>query len=709
MPRLVVPCLLLPCLAVIGSLPAACSSAVPPAATAPEYRQVTQVDTYHGVEIADPYRALEEPDSPETRAWIEAQNARTFEFLGRIPERTEIRRRLTELWNYEKTGVPVARGERVFYSHNDGLRAQSRLMVRDGDGEARVLLDPNDLSSDGTVALSQWTPSPDGSLLAYATQSSGSDWQEWRVRDVATGQDRGDRIRWSKFSGASWAADGSGFYYSRYAAPAEGEEYSGVNYHQKLYFHTLGTDAADDRLEYERPDEKEWGFGGEVTEDGRYLVVGVWRGTEPRNLIFYRDLERSDAPMVELIPDWVARYDFLGNEGPRFWFKTEADAPRGRIVEVDVSADEPVFRTVIAENEDTLESARLVGGRLICTYLQHAHSRVAVHLLDGTLDFELDLPGIGSVGGFSGRASDRRTFFEFSGFTTPSEVHELDLRTGSTQLFARPDVPFDPADYETEQVFVTSPDGTRVPMFLVHRRGLSKDGALPVVLYGYGGFGISLTPWFNASNLAWMERGGVYAVANLRGGGEYGDEWHRAGTKLQKQNVFDDFIACAEWLVDEGYTRPDRIAISGGSNGGLLVGACMTQRPDLFGACLPAVGVLDMLRYHKFTIGWAWVSDYGSVDDPEEFRALLAYSPLHNLEEGRCYPPTLITTGDHDDRVVPAHSFKFAAALQAAQGCDHPCLIRVETRAGHGAGKPTDKIIEERADVMAFLVHVFGL
>lgn len=695
------------CVALLAS--ACASDPTPRLDPAPEYPTVTQIDIYHGVEVADPYRGLEDPDTPETRAWIEAQNERTFAFLRGIPERESIRERMTELWNYEKVGVPRRRGDRLFYSRNDGLQPQSVLLVQQDGGEPRVLLDPNELSEDGTVALSGWSPSPDGSLLAYATQSAGSDWQEWRVRDVATGEDLPDHVRWSKFSGASWTADGTGFYYSAYDAPEEGAEFHGVNYYQKLYFHRVGTDSSEDRLAYERPDHKEWGFGGRVTEDGRYLVVNVWRGTEPRNLVFVRDLEQPAAEMRELISEWVAGYDFLGNVGSRFWFQTDLDAPRGRVVVVDVAADEPQFETVVAEHDDTLESSSLVGGKLVCTYLHHAHSVVRVHELDGAPAYEVALPEMGSADGFRGRSTDSTTYFAFSSFTTPTEIRALDLDSGDVTLFAAPDVPFDPADYETRQVFFESRDGTRIPMFLTYAKGLEPDGELPVHLYGYGGFGISLTPSFRASTIGWLEQGGVHAVVNLRGGGEYGEAWHEAGTKLRKQNVFDDFIAAAEWLVDEGWTRSDRIAIAGGSNGGLLVGACMTQRPDLFGACLPSVGVLDMLRYHRFTIGWAWVSDYGSVDDEDEFRALYAYSPLHNLRPGACYPPTLITTGDHDDRVVPAHSFKFAAALQAAQGCEHPCLIRVETRAGHGAGKPTEKVIEERADVLAFLVHVFGL
>jgi prolyl oligopeptidase len=673
------------------------------------------VDVHHGVAVPDPYRALEDPDAPASRAWIDAQNALTEEFLAAVPQRGAIRDRLTSLWNYERFGVPSAEGGRLFWTRNDGLQQQAVLWTSDGEGgEPRVLLDPNTLSADGTVALSGHSPSRDGRLLAYALADAGSDWNEWRVRDVATGRDLPDRVRWVKFSGASWLPDGSGFFYSRYDEPAPGAELRGALYFQKLLLHRVGTPQSDDVLVYERPDRKEWGFGASVTDDGRWLGITVWRGTEQRNAFFVRDLARPDAPVVELLRDWDASYQFIGNAGTRFFFETDLGAPLGRVVAIDLERpDRADWTTVVPECADTLQSGNLIGGRIVCTYLRDAHTVVRVFETDGRPVRDVPLPGVGTAAGFGGRAHDRVTWFAFTGFTTPGEIWRHDVATGETTVFRRPSVDFRPDDFETTQVFVASRDGTRVPMFLTRRRGTVLDGTAPCVLTGYGGFNVPVTPAFSVSSLVWMERGGVLASACLRGGGEYGREWHEAGTKLRKQNVFDDFIACAEWLVREKWTSPRRLAISGGSNGGLLVGACMTQRPDLFGAALPAVGVLDMLRYHRFTIGWAWASDYGTADDEDEFRALLAYSPLHNLRPGTCYPATLVTTGDHDDRVVPAHSFKFAAALQAAQaaapGCPNPVLIRIETRAGHGAGKPTSKVIEEAADRWAFLVRVFGL
>ncbi len=677
----------------------------------PVTRQTHVVDAYHGQSVADPYRWLEDDNSAETKAWVEAQNRVTFGYLETLPGRAAIRERMTRLYNFERFGVPQREGGRYFFRRNDGLQNQDVILVADSpDAEPRVLLDPNMLSPDGTVALTSYTVSEDGRHMAYGLSRSGSDWQEWRVREVATGSDLPDVLEWVKFSGASWARDGSGFYYSRYDAPADGNRLTAVNEYQKLYFHRLGTPQSGDRLVYERKDRPKWGFSGSVTDDGRYLVITVFEGTDVRNRVFYQDLEAAGSPVVELLNDFDASYDFVGNEGPLFWFKTDLDAPRGRLIAVDLRrpgrAD---WRELVPQDAATLTGAGVVGDRLVAVYLKDARSQVKLFRVDGTPDGELDLPGIGTVGGFGGRREHRETFFSFTSYTTPSRVYRYDFDTRSSAVWRSPRVAFDPEDYETTQVWVTSRDGTRLPMFISHRRGVRRNGDNPVLLYGYGGFNISLTPSFSVANLVWMEMGGIYAVPNLRGGGEYGEEWHRAGTKLEKQNVFDDFIAAAGWLVDNGYTRPARMAIHGGSNGGLLVGACMTQRPELFGACLPAVGVLDMLRFHQFTIGWAWKSDYGSSENPDEFAALLAYSPYHNLRPGTCYPPTMITTADHDDRVVPAHSFKFAARLQEVQACANPALIRIETRAGHGAGKPTAKIIEERSDMWAFLVRHLGM
>lgn len=676
----------------------------------PPARRADQTDDYHGTSVADPYRWLEDPDSPETRAWIEAENQITFEYLKALPGRDALQERLTKLWDYERFGLPHRKADRYFYSRNDGLQNQSVLYVTPSPDEpGRVLLDPNMLSPDGTVALSGYALSEDGRFMAYGLSVAGSDWQEWRVRDVETGEDRPDHLRWVKFSGASWTHDGTGFFYSRYDAPPPGEELQQANYFQKLYFHRLGTEQNEDRLIYEQPEHKEWGFGGRVTEDGRYLIIRVWHGTEPKNRVFYRDLAQPDSPVVELLSDADARYNFVGNDGPLFWFTTDLDAPRGRLIAIDTQNPDPEhWAEVLPQSEDTLEGVSLVGDRFIAQYLHDAHARVRVHDVDGAWVRDVDLPGLGSVGGFGGRRDRSETFYAFTSFTVPTTIYRYDVATGESVLWRRPQVDFDPDAYETTQIFYASKDGTRVPMFLTHKRGLTLDGTNPTYLYGYGGFDVSLTPGFSVANLVWLEMGGVYAMPNLRGGGEYGEEWHQAGTKLRKQNVFDDFLSAAEWLIENKYTSPAKLAIGGGSNGGLLVGACLTQRTDLFGAAVPAVGVLDMLRFHKFTIGWGWVSDYGSPDDPDEFRALYAYSPLHNIRPGTKYPATLITTSDHDDRVVPAHSFKFAAALQAAQAGDAPILIRIETKAGHGAGKPTAKIIEELADRWAFLSQALG-
>ncbi|MFS8778627.1 prolyl oligopeptidase family serine peptidase [Synechococcus sp. W70.1] len=675
----------------------------------PSHPDPTVVDVYHGQAVPDPYRWLEDLDSEQTRAWVEAQNRLTFDYLQRIPARQRLLERLTQLWNYEKYSQPFKEGGRYFYFKNDGLQNQSVLYTQESlEAEARVLLDPNTLSEDGTVALSGIAISRDGRYLAYGLSRSGSDWQEWKVRDIETGEDLPDHLRWIKFSGASWTPDGQGFFYSRYDEPPPGREYESANYFQKLYYHRLGTPQSEDPLVYHRPDQKEWGFAGGVTEDGNYLIISVWRGTDPKNLLFYKDLRDPNSPVVELIREFEAEYSFVGNDGSRFWLLTDLNAPRRRLVAIDLDNPGQV-QEVIPEAEETLQGVSLINNQFVAFYLKDAYTQIKTFALDGTYLGEIPLPGLGSASGFGGKRYDTETFYTFTSFTTPPTIYRYDFTTGRSTLFRQPQVDFDPQAYEVQQVFYPSKDGTRIPMFLVHRRGLARTGDQPTLLYGYGGFGISLTPSFSVGLVAWLEMGGVYAQPNLRGGGEYGEAWHQAGTKLNKQKVFDDFIAAAEWLVANGYTNPSKLAISGGSNGGLLVGACLTQRPDLFAAALPAVGVFDMLRFHKFTIGWAWISEYGSPEDPEEFKALYAYSPLHNLKPGTAYPATLITTADHDDRVVPAHSFKFAAALQAAQGGSQPILIRIDTKAGHGAGKPTTKLIEETADRWAFLVEVLGI
>ena len=677
----------------------------------PSSRKADQVDDYHGTKVADPYRWLEDPDSEETKAWVDAQNKVTFGYLGEIPAREQIKQRLTQLWNYEKYGIPFKQGNHYFYFKNDGLQNQNVLYTLTSlDAEPRVLLDPNTLSEDGTIALSGITISEDGNLMAYGLSTSGSDWNEWKVLDVETASNLADHLKWVKFSGASWTHDRQGFFYSRYDEPNEATKLEDLNYYQKLYYHKLGTPQSEDTLIYHRPDQKEWMFGAGVTEDGRYLIISVSQGTDPKNLVFYKDLQTPDSPVVELISEFEANYSFIDNDGPLLWFRTDLDAPRGRVIAIDINNPaRENWHEVIPQTAKTLEGIGLLNNQFVADYLKDARSSIKIFNLDGSFVREVELPGIGSAGGFGGKRYDTETFYSFTSFTTPATIYRYDMVSGESTIVRQPKVDFNPDEYETKQVFYSSKDGTQVPMFITHKKGLQLDGNNPTYLYGYGGFGASLTPSFSVSRLVWMEMGGVYAIPNLRGGGEYGEEWHQAGTKLNKQNVFDDFIAAAEWLINNHYTQPAKLAIAGGSNGGLLVGACMTQRPELFGAALPAVGVMDMLRFHKFTIGWAWCSDYGSPDNPEEFKALYGYSPLHNLKPGTAYPATMITTADHDDRVVPAHSFKFAAALQEAHASEKPVLIRIETKAGHGAGKPTTKIIEELADEWAFLVRAIDI
>ncbi len=680
----------------------------------PSARTADIVDDFFGTKVADPYRWLEDPDSPETRAWIDAENAVTFAYLDRIPQRPAIERLLTALWNYERYGVPSKEGPYYVYARNNGLQNQPVIYRTTAlDAAPAVLLDPNALSPDGTIALSGASFTDDGRHLAYGLSESGSDWIEWRVRDVETLADLADVVKWSKFSGAAWKKDGSGFYYSRYDAPREGEAFQGINKYQKLYFHGLGTSQQQDVLVYERPDQPDWGFSADVTDDGRFLLIYQSEGTEPRNRIFIRDLSDPASAVVPFLDAFDAAYAIVGNDGERFYVKTDKDAPRGRLVAVDRSAGQgfsPADRWQVLVPEgagrDVLSSVTMVANRFVAVWQIDAQHRIKVYDIGGRPEADIALPGIGSIPGLSGRREHEELFYAFTSFTYPTTIFRYDFAVRGSDLFRRPQVPFDGSRYETKQLFYSSKDGTQVPLFVTHRKGLRLDGGNVTYLYGYGGFNISLTPAFSPAVAAWLELGGIYAVANLRGGGEYGKPWHDAGRLKNKQNVFDDFIAAAEHLIREQYTSTPKLAIGGGSNGGLLVGACITQRPDLFGAALAAVGVFDMLRFHKFTIGWAWTSDYGSAETRDDFDTLLAYSPLHNIRPGTCYPATLIVTADHDDRVVPLHSFKFAATLQAAQGCDAPVLVRIETKAGHGAGKPTGKMIQEQADAWAFLVHV---
>ena len=674
----------------------------------PQASKSDQVDDYFGTKVADPYQRLEDADSEATRKWIEAENKLTFGYLEAIPERKRINKRLTALWNYERYGVPFHEGGSYFFSKNSGLQNQSVLYASARlPGEPRVLLDPNALSKDGTIALSGLAVPDNGKLLAYGLATAGSDWQEWKVRDIATGKDLSDDLKWVKFSGASWNHDGSGFFYSRYDEPM-GEQLKETNYFQKLYHHKIGTVQGQDELIYERKDHKDWLFGGEVTEDGAYLIITVSRGTDPKNRVFYKGLQQPDSKVIELLNKQDAAYDFLEHDGTLFWFKTDLNAPKGRIIAIDVQNPAEI-KEVVPETNDKLEKVDVVGERFVANYLKDAHSVVRLFELSGKPAGEILLPGLGTAGGFSGKRKDTETFYSYASFIEPPTIYRYDFKAGQSSVLFRPKVDFKSDDYTTEQVFYHSKDGTRVPMFLTYRKGLEKNGNNPTLLFGYGGFDISETPAFSPATAVWLQMGGIYALPNLRGGGEYGEEWHLGGTKLRKQNVFDDFIAAGEWLIANHYTSTPKLAINGRSNGGLLVGACLTQRPDLWGATLPVVGVLDMLRFQKFTIGWAWTSDYGSSENPEEFKALYQYSPLHNVKPKTKYPPTLITTGDHDDRVFPGHSFKFAATLQAAQAGPAPILIRIETRAGHGAGKPTTKIIEDQTDQWSFLAKNLGM
>jgi prolyl oligopeptidase len=685
----------------------AADNAPTPSLTYPRAKTVDQMDDYHGIKVADPYRWLEDTDSADTRDWIEAENKVTFHYLEQIPYRQAIHDRLKTLWNFERYGVPEQQGGRYFYQHNNGLQNQNVLLVADTlAAEPRMLLDPNTLSADGTVALVGHAISDDGKLLAYGTAASGSDWMEWHVRDVDTAKDLPDALKWVKFSGASWTKDGKGFFYSRYDEPKSGAVLRDANYFHKLYYHRLGAPQSEDKLIYDRPDNKELGFAGTVTDDGRYLIITVWQGTSPKNRLYYKDLTDPNGQVVRLLDEFDAEYSFIDNDGPVFWIKTNLETPRGRVIAIDTRHPEKAnWKTIVPQSADKLEHANVVNDKFVLSYLKDAQTEVRLYELDGKLIRSVDLPGIGTAEGFGGKRKDKETFYAFTSFINPVTIYRYDFSESKSSLFRKPKVDFDSSQYETKQVFFNSKDGTRVPMFITAKKGLKLDGQNPVLLYAYGGFNISLTPAFSVGNAVWLEMGGVYAQPNLRGGGEYGEEWHEAGTLLRKQNVFDDFIAAGEWLVANKYTSPAKLAIRGGSNGGLLVGACMTQRPDLFGAALPAVGVMDMLRFHKFTIGWAWTSDYGSSDDPAQFKAIYAYSPLHNLKPGTKYPATLVTTADHDDRVVPGHSFKFAATLQADQAGPAPVLIRIETKAGHGAGKPISKQIEETADSWAFVAR----
>jgi prolyl oligopeptidase len=675
----------------------------------PATKKVDVVDEYHGTKVPDPYRWLEDDvrKSKDVAQWVEDENKVTNAFLASIPEREAIKKRITDLWNYEKISAPSKHGGKYVFSKNNGLQNQSVLFIQDTlESEPRMLLDPNTWSKDGTIALSGAAFSDDAKYLAYGKAEAGSDWNTWYVLDVTTGKPMSDELKWVKFSGVSWMKDNSGFFYSRFPEPAKEAAFQSLNENQTLYFHKIGTPQSEDKLIYKTPEHPRWTISGQVTEDDRFLIISIGDGTTSRKArIAYQDFKDVNRGIVDLVPNHENKFSFLGNDGGVFYFQTDFNAPKYQVIAIDIKHPERAnWKTIIPEAKEPLDSVDLTGDQFICNYLKDAKTEVRVYDMAGKHIRDVELPGIGTAAGFGGKRTDKETFYTFLSFTTPPSVYRYDIPTGKSTLLRRPQVKFDPTQYEVTQKFYASKDGTKVPMFIAHKKGLKLDGTNPTLLYGYGGFNISLTPAFSISRLQWMEMGGVLAVANLRGGGEYGDAWHRAGTKSQKQNVFDDFIAAAEYLIAQKYTSNKKLAIQGGSNGGLLVGACLTQRPDLFGACLPAVGVMDMLRFQKFTAGRFWTDDYGSSDNTEDFQALVKYSPYHNLKPGTAYPPTLITTADTDDRVVPGHSFKFAARLQECQSGSAPVLIRIETKAGHGAGKPTSKMIEEVADQWAFLV-----
>lgn len=671
----------------------------------PKPKKVSQTDDYHGTVVSDPYRWMETADTPDLTSWIEAENKLTSSYLEQIPQREEIKNRLTKIWNYERYSSPSKRGRHYFYSRNDGLQNQNVMYITDSISDpGRVFFDPNKLSTDGTVALNGTSFTDDGKLMAYGLAVAGSDRTEWHVRDVETGQDLPDTLRPNRQGGVSWLKDNSGFFYNRFPDAKKGDELKGTYSFQKLYFHKIGTPQSEDYVVYERPENKEYFVGGRVSEDGNWLIITVGKGTSDDNMVYFKNLTAEKAPIMPLVDTLDADYTFLGNDEAKFYFRTDKDAPRGKVVVVDALEANRSWKDVVPEAEETLGGVSFINDRFVLNYLKHASTQIKIHEKDGKFVREVKLPGIGSAGGFGGKRTDTETFYTYSSYNAPPTIYRYDMKTGKSTLFRQAAVDFKPADYVVKQEFFASKDGTRVPMFIVHKKGIKLDGTNPTILNGYGGFNISQTPGFNVSRVVWMDMGGVYVSVNLRGGGEYGEAWHEAGTKLKKQNVFDDFIAAAEWLIANKYTSPKKLAIQGGSNGGLLVGAVLNQRPELFGAALPAVGVMDMLRFTEFTIGRAWTADYGSPDDPAEFKAIYAYSPLHNIKAGTKYPATLVTTADHDDRVFPAHSFKYTATMQEAQGSDAPILIRIETKAGHGGGKPTAKIIQEQADIFGFLV-----
>lgn len=680
--------------------------------TYPDAKRGDQVDEYHGTKVADPYRWMEDTESAETRTWIDAENKLTDSYFAAIPQREAIKTRLTELWNYERYSAPFKVTDNFYvYWKNDGLQNQSVMYKATSINDAgSVFFDPNKLSTDGTAALGGSSFTDDGKLWAYGVAIAGSDRTEWFVMDTATGKLRPDTLSPNRQGGVSWLNDNSGFYYSSYVPTEKGKELKSNTFFQKVYFHKMGTPQSEDYVVYERPDNKEYFSGAFVTEDGNWLIINIRKGTERMNMVYFKNLTMQKAPIMPIVEDLKNSWNFIGNDGSTFYFKTDKDAPRGKVVKVDALKVDKTWSDVIPESTDTLAGVSFINDQLVLNYMTDAHTKITIHDTNGKFLREVQLPGIGSAGGFGGKRIDSETFYSYSSYNAPPTIYRYDMKTGDSSLFRQAKVKFDPSQYKVEQVFYTSKDGkTRVPMFLTYKKGMKLNGQNPTLLYGYGGFNSAMTPGFSAARIAWLEIGGVYAEACIRGGSEYGKTWWEGGSRLNKQNVFDDFAWAAKWLIKNKYTSTPKLAIQGGSNGGLLVGAVLNQHPDLFGAAIPQVGVMDMLRFDKFTIGWAWKSDYGDPANAADFKAMYAYSPYHNIKPGTKYPPTLVTTADHDDRVFPAHSFKYVAAMQAAQAGEAPVLIRIETKAGHGAGKPTTKQIDERADLYAFLVKSLGM
>ncbi len=676
----------------------------------PETKKVDTVDTYFGVKVADPYRWLEDDNSEETKAWVIEQNKVTQSYLSKIPYREKIKERLTNIWNYPKYGTPFKKGGKYYFYKNDGLQAQYVLYKSDElDGEAKVFLDPNTFSKDGTVALSGISFNKEGNLLAYSISSGGSDWREVYVMNTETGEKLNDHLKWIKFSGMSW--QGNGFYYSRYDEPKEGDKLKGENLNNKVYYHKIGTSQDEDILIYKNPEFPKRGNYAGTTEDESILILVSSEPGKPGNSLHFKELDTEASEFIAIEEGFDYDYSLIDRIENTLLIRTNYNAPKYKVIAVDMkNPAKENWTDFIPEKEETMNGATIKGGMLITYYMKDASDKAYIYDLEGNFKHELALPGLGSIGGFSGKKEENIAFYTFTSFTYPSTIFKYDIANNTSEVYKRSEIDFDSDAYETKQVFYKSKDGTQVPMFIVHKKGIELNGKNPTLLYAYGGFNISLTPSFSIANLVFLENGGVYALANLRGGGEYGEEWHESGTKMQKQNVFDDFIAASEYLIEEKYTSSEKLAIRGGSNGGLLVGACMCQRPELFKVALPAVGVMDMLRYHKFTIGFHWANDYGTSDDSKEmFEYLHKYSPLHALKEGTSYPATMITTADHDDRVVPAHSFKFAAQLQKCHVGENPVIIRIESKAGHSAGKPTEMVIEEYADMWSFVFFNLGM